>query len=162
MSDHENEKPAGQGHVHPKGEFKMLGLMFIICLGLFLDSLRSEGLLQGHGAGPGSIPQLVGAALVLMCVFLGIQLFKIGYKEGTLKEFAAHVFDKDVVILFSMLILYGLVVETLHFVPATYIFLVVTMYLLDRKQLIKKMIISAGTLGVQYLIFSTLFRVVLP
>jgi hypothetical protein len=36
------------------------------------------------------------------------------------------------------------------------------MYLLDPKQLLLKAIISAGTVAALYLVFSTLFQVVLP
>jgi hypothetical protein len=36
------------------------------------------------------------------------------------------------------------------------------MYLLEPKKLLLKVIVSAGTLAVLYLIFSTLFQVVLP
>ena len=61
-----------------------------------------------------------------------------------------------------MLVLYALVVETIHFVPATFLFLVGTMYLLEPDKLVLKLIVSAGTLGLLYLIFSTLFQVVLP
>ena len=149
-------------HVHPKGEYKMMGLLFVICLGLFLDSLRSPGVFQGVSNGPGSIPQIVAGALLLMIGFLAFQLYRKDYKEGSLKDCALYLFDSEVVMLLSTLIVYGLVVETIHFIPATFLFLVATMYLLDRKNLLQKILISAGALGVLYLIFSTLFQVVLP
>ena len=37
-----------------------------------------------------------------------------------------------------------------------------TMYLLEPDKLVLKLVVSAGTLGLLYLIFSTLFQVVLP
>jgi len=152
----EAEKPM------PKGEYKMLLLLMVICGGLFIDSLNSPGLMQGVTSGPGSIPQLVAGALVLLLVVLAIQCFARGYKEGSLAEAAHYLFDRDVVILITTVLIYGLIVETIHFVPATFLFLVATMYLLERKQLWLKIAISAGTVGVLYLIFSTLFQVVLP
>jgi hypothetical protein len=146
----------------PKGEYKMLALLMIICGGLFYDSLNSPGLFQGVTSGPGSIPQLVAGSLVLMIVVLAIQSFVKGYKEGSFGEFIHYLFDKDVVILITTVLLYGLIVETIHFVPATFLFLVGTMYLLERKHLLLKIAVSAGTVGGLYLIFSTLFQVVLP
>ena len=145
-----------------KGEYKMLALLFIICAGLFFDSLRSPGLFQGVSSGPGSIPQLVAGALILMVLALAIQLLRRGHREGSFKECAHYLFDKDVVILLVTVSIYGLVVETIHFVPATFLFLVATMYLLERKHLLLKIAVSAGTVGALYLIFSTLFQVVLP
>jgi hypothetical protein len=97
-----------------------------------------------------------------MIIGLAIQFFKRGYKEGTFGDLLHHLFDKQVIMLLTTLAIYGFVVETIHFVPATFLFLVGTMYLLDRRKLIQKVIISAGTLAVLYLIFSTLFQVVLP
>ena len=146
----------------PKGEYKMMLVLFIICLALFVDSLRSPGFFQGHSAGPGSIPQLVTGALLLMIIGLAIQFLRRGYREGSFGDLLHHLFDKQVVILLTTLTIYGFVVETIHFVPATFLFLVATMYLLEPKKLLLKVIVSAGTLAVLYLIFSTLFQVVLP
>ncbi len=162
MSEHANDGSVKPDHARPKGEYKMMLVLLVICGALFVDSLRSPGFFQGHSAGPGSIPQLVAGALVLMIVGLAIQFARKGYREGTFGDLLHHLFDKDVVILLTTLTLYGFVVETIHFVPATFLFLVGTMYLLDPRKLIAKVIISAGTLAMLYLIFSTLFQVVLP
>ena len=146
----------------PKGEYKMMLVLFVICLALFVDSLHSPGIFQGHSAGPGSIPQLVTGALLLMLVALAIQFARNGYREGSLGDLLHHLFDRQVIFLLATLTIYGFVVETIHFVPATFLFLVATMYLLEPKKLLLKVIVSAGTLAVLYLIFSTLFQVVLP
>jgi putative tricarboxylic transport membrane protein len=162
MSEHANDGSVKPDHARPKGEYKMMVLLLIICVALFVDSLRSPGIFQGQSAGPGSIPQLVTGALILMIIGLAIQFLRKGYKEGSFGDLMHHLFDKQVVILLTTLAIYGFVVETIHFVPATFLFLVATMYLLEPKKLLLKVIVSAGTLAVLYLIFSTLFQVVLP
>jgi len=162
MSEHAQDGSIITDHTRPKGEYKMMLLLFIICVALFVDSLKSEGIFQGHSAGPGSIPQLVGGVLILMIIGLAIQFATKGYKEGTFADLMHHLFDRDVVILLVTLTIYGFVVETIHFVPATFLFLLATMYLLDPKKLLLKIGVSAGTLAVLYLIFTTLFQVVLP
>lgn len=162
MSEHAKDGSVVTDHARPKGEYKMMLVLLAICIALFVDSLRSEGLFQGHSAGPGSIPQLVGAVTILMIVGLAVQFFRRGYKEGTFADLIHHLFARDVVVLLITLTIYGFIVETIHFVPATFLFLVTTMYLLDPKKLMLKIAVSAGTLAVLYLIFSTLFRVVLP
>jgi hypothetical protein len=146
----------------PRGEYKMMLVLFAIAVALFADSLRSEGVFQGQSAGPGSIPQIVGALTLLMIAGLAVQFFRQGYREGSFADLMHHLFDRDVVILLVTLTIYGFIVETLHFIPATFLFLVTTMYLLDPRKLPLKIAVSAGTLAVLYLIFSTLFRVVLP
>jgi len=146
----------------PAGELKMLALLFVICVALFGDSLRSPGVFQGVSAGPGSIPQLVAGALILMVTGLVISHLRKGYKEGSFGDLVHYLFDKEVVLLIITVSIYGLIIEPIGFVPATILFLVGTMFLLDRKQLVKKLLISVLTVGVLYLIFSTLFQVVLP
>lgn len=146
----------------PKGEYKMMLLLFIIALALFIDSLNSPGFFQGESAGPGSIPQLVSGSLVLMILALAVQTFRKAYKEGSFGDLLHYLFDKQVIVLLVAVTIYGLVVEAIHFVPATFIFLVSVMYLLEPGKLVLKLVVSAGTLGVLYLIFSTLFQVVLP
>lgn len=162
MTEHESDGSMKPERAPPKGEFKMMVLLLVICVALFVDSLRSPGIFQGHSAGPGSIPQLVTGALVVMIIGLAIQFLRKNYREGSFGDLLHHLFDKQVIFLLTTLIVYGLIVETIHFVPATFLFLVATMYLLEPKKLLLKVIVSAGTLAVLYLIFSTLFQVVLP
>jgi hypothetical protein len=162
MTKQTKDEPAMAGQTRPRGEYKIMLVLFVICVALFADSLRSEGVFQGQSAGPGSIPQLVGAATILIIAALAVQLFRRGYEEGSFADFAHHLFNREVVILLITLTIYGFIVETLHFVPATFLFLVVTMYLLEPRKLLLKIAVSAGTLAGLYFIFSTLFRVVLP
>jgi len=162
MSQHELDGSIVPEHARPKGEYKMMALLFAICVALFVDSLRSPGIFQGHSAGPGSIAQLVGLALIAMIAMLAIQYLRRGYREGSFGDLLHHLFDRQVVILLVMLTLYAFVLETLTFIPSTFLFLVGTMYLLEPGKLLLKVVVSALTLGGLYLIFSTLFQVVLP
>ena len=162
MTESAKDEPAPSAPVRPKGEYKMLLLMFVISMGLFVDSLRSEGIFQGVSAGPGSIPQLVAGALVLLIATLAIQYFKAGYKEGSFADLLHYLFEKDVVILMVTLTIYAFILEPIHFIPATFLFLASTMYLLERKHFLLKVGVSAATVAGCYLVFSTLFQVVLP
>ena len=162
MTEHAKDGSVVADHEKPKGEYKMMTVLFVIVVALFIDSLNSEGVFQGVSAGPGSIPQLVGGCTILMILGLAIQYFRSGYRDGSFADLMHHLFDRDVVILLVTLAIYGFILETLHFVPSTFIFLVSTMYLLEPKKLWLKALVSAGVLGVLYLIFSTMFQVVLP
>lgn len=146
----------------PKGELKMLALLFVVSAALFADSLRSPGFFQGLSKGPGSIPQLVSGALILMIIGLMISTLRKGYKEGSFSDVVHYLFNKEVVQLLVAVGVYGLIIEPVGFVLSSILFLVVTMYILDRKQIVRKILISVGTIAMLYLIFSTLFQVVLP
>ena len=162
MTEHAPDGTVVPDHEKPKGEYKMMVVLFIIVVALFIDSLKSEGIFQGVNAGPGSIPQLVGGCTILMILGTAFQYFRKGYKEGSFADLVHHLFDREVVILLITLTIYGFILEPFHFVPATFLFLVSTMYLLEPKKLLLKILVSAGVLGVLYLIFSTMFQVVLP
>ena len=162
MSEHANDGSVKPDHARPKGEYKMMLVLFVICLALFVDSLRSPGIFQGaqRRAGQHSATRHRGAAADDRRPRDPVR--RKNYREGSFGDLLHHLFDKHVVFLLATLTVYGLVVETIHFVPATFLFLVATMYLLEPRKLLLKVIVSAGTLGVLYLIFSTLFQVVLP
>lgn len=145
-----------------KGEFKMLALLFVIFAALFAESLRVEGIFQGRSNGPGGIPQIVSLLMLILVAAQAFTQWKQGYKEGSFGDVVRYLFDKDVVILLVLVVLYGLLVEMLTFIPTTIGFLVAAMYLLERINLVKKVIIAVGTVAVLVLIFSTIFQVVLP
>jgi hypothetical protein len=146
----------------PKGELKLLVLMLIMGLAWLYESIKVEGVFQGISNGPGSIAQLVATALVLMVAAHAYTLVKNGHQDGNWQELKRYLFDRQVIILIVMIILYGLLVETLHFVPTSILFLSITMYLLDRTKPVKKILVSSTFVGVLYLIFNTAFQVVLP
>lgn len=146
----------------PKGELKLQGLLLIMGIGWFIDSLKVDGIFQGANNGPGTIAQLVAMALIAMVLGRVYVLLRAGHKDGSWRDLKGYLFDNQVILVIVMVLLYGLLVETLHFVPTSIIFLSVTMYLLDRKNPVKKVIISCIFVGVLYLIFSTAFQVVLP
>lgn len=148
--------------IQRSGEYKMLTLLFIIFAALFADSLRVEGIYQGRSNGPGSIPQIVCTIMLILVAVQAAVLWRQGYQEGTLRDVVKHLFNKDVLILFVMVVLYGLLVETLTFVPTSIIFLIAAMYFLERTHLVKKVVISVSVVACLYVIFSTIFQVVLP
>jgi uncharacterized protein involved in response to NO len=149
--------------VTPAGELKLLALLMIIGVTLFVDSLKIDGVFQGANNGPGTLAQLIALALIFLVGGRAVVLIKDAeYKEGNWQQLKKYLFDQQVVILIVMIILYGLLVETLHFVPTSILFLITTMYLLERKEFVKKSIISCVFVGILYLVFSTAFQVVLP
>ena len=81
MHDPDTPEAATPPKSLPKGEYKMMLVLFSICLALFIDSLRSPGLFQGESAGPGSIPQLVAGGLVLMIIGHSNNLAGLGDNE---------------------------------------------------------------------------------
>jgi hypothetical protein len=117
MTEEAKNEPAAAGQTRPRGEYKMMLVLLAICVALFVDSLRSEGLFQGRSAGPGSIPQIIGAAVILTIAGLVVQFYRRGYEEGTFADLLRYLFNREVVILLVTLTIYGFIIETIHFVP---------------------------------------------
>ena len=151
-----------EGQAELRGELKLLVFLFVFGAALFYEALAVNGIFQGISSGPGSLPQLVSALLLALICFEGLALVRRGYREGSLKEMLAFLFDREVMTLLVMVAAYGMFIERLGFVVTSTVFLFVTMYLLDRKQPVEKLLIAVGAVAVLYLIFSTIFQVVLP
>ena len=161
MDAKEKEAAAG-AQPEQSGELKLLLFLFVIGAALFYEALDVKGIFQGVSSGPGSIPQLVSALLLALIGLEAFSLLRRGYREGGVREMLHLLFDRDVITLLVTVTAYGLLIETLGFVVTSTAFLFATMYLLDRKEAVKKLVISVSTVAVLYFIFSTVFQVVLP
>lgn len=166
MAEIENQEVSQESttieRVPPAGELKLLALLLIIGLAFLVDSFNSSGIFQGDNSGSGTIAQIISLALVLFIIGRAIVLLKSGHKEGSLKDAQKFLLARDVVLIIGMILLYGCFVEMFHFVPTSLVFLIISMYMLEKKNLVKKTIVSCLYIGALYLIFNTAFQVVLP
>lgn len=147
---------------HAPGEIWLLGLMFLITLALFLDSLKLKGIFTGL-TNPNSLPQLFLLVMFFLIILVTCGLlFRDKFRERGLKEVARYLVSRDVVILLIMVLAYVVLLPFAHFAATSLIFLFGTMYFLDRKRPFKKLLISAGVVATVLLIFHYLMQVVLP
>ncbi|WP_326975184.1 tripartite tricarboxylate transporter TctB family protein [Caproicibacter sp. BJN0012] len=156
-------KPGDEGTPkHAPGEIWLLGLMFLITLALFVDSLKLEGIFTGL-TNPNSLPQLFILAIFFLIILVtcGI-LFRDKFRERGLKEAVRHVVSRDVIVLLAMVLAYGVLLPFAHFTVTSLVFLFGTMYLLDRRKPLHKVFISVGVVAAILVIFHYLMQVVLP
>ncbi len=146
----------------PKGEFKLLLILFVMGVAWLIESFGSDGIVQGVSNGPGSIAQLTAVILVMLVVKQGFGLWRQGYRDGVWADVRSYLFGRKVVMMIAAILLYGLAVERLTFVPAGIVFCTAMMYVLDRKDFWKKLMISVFFIGIVYVIFSWVFKVILP
>ncbi len=147
---------------HAAGEIWFLGLMFLMILALFLDSLKLKGIFTGF-TNPSSLPQIFLLLLFFLIILVTCRtLFRDKFKERSFKEAIKYLVSKDVVILLVMVLAYLLLLPFLHFTITSLIFLFGTMYLLDRRKPLQKLLISIGVIAGVQLIFHYLMQVVLP
>ncbi|HIJ57757.1 MAG TPA: tripartite tricarboxylate transporter TctB family protein, partial [Deltaproteobacteria bacterium] len=116
---------------------------------------------------PGTFPMIAASVMVLSIVLLMLDNRKmkkpdvVGLADElrrTVKEVLSRVF----LIYTAVIIVYMILIEPLHFLPSSFVFLFVSMIYLKGSTFFKSLIISAVSLGGIYFIFQYFFRVVLP
>jgi putative tricarboxylic transport membrane protein len=116
---------------------------------------------------PGAFPMAAAVVMVISMVSLVISNHKEqkSESEGLVVELRVALQDifKPVFLIYTAIILlYMVLLQPLHFLPASFLFLVGSIIYLKGSSPLKSLGISAGLLASIYTIFHFLFRVVLP
>ena len=141
-------------------------LWFLLAFSLFFlyQALRIPGLksLSSSGAFP-----------IFICSILALSTIRVMLKNrkkyspstsGLKEEMRAvrnFVFPQTIVIYIGILVLYMLLLQPLHFIGSAFVFLVISMIFLKGTTFRRVFLIAAGTIAGIYLIFQTLFKVIL-
>jgi len=155
----ESQAPASKEASRP-GELLFLAMIGVLIAILFPEALELPGVFQAVYGGPGSLAQIMLVAMSLLAVFLAVPAVRKG--QHGLQQTIKYLFSRDAVMLLVTVSIYALVVDRIGFIIATFAFLLITMYLLDKSKLPQKAILCAATVGTIWLLFSFLFEVVLP
>jgi hypothetical protein len=158
----EPEAPPSEPETRRPGEYWIVGILILIVGALFVEAAKLPGIFQGFSNNRGSMPQIMTGTVLLLILLVMIGMVRRGYKQGTFREGLAYVFSPEVAILLVAVGAYALLVEWLHFKITTLLFLWGCMFFFDRKRPLHKLLVSAGTLVVLVVIFSTVFNVLLP
>ena len=116
---------------------------------------------------PGAFPMGAGLVMVVSAglILLGNRkLEKPDVKDFTdeLRVVAKTVFPREFLIYTCIIVGYMIMIKPLHFLPSSFIFMVVSMVVLRGSGFIKSLLISAGTMACIYVVFQFFFRVVMP
>lgn len=82
--------------------------------------------------------------------------------ESLARQFVRQITPFVVVSFTLAIVVYMLLLDVLGFLPASYLFLVVSMWLLGGRRIVLNLVVSALSLAAIYLVFQTVFSVVLP
>ncbi|MDP3798735.1 MAG: tripartite tricarboxylate transporter TctB family protein [Polaromonas sp.] len=115
----------------------------------------------------GSFPMFVTALMVITGLIIVGQTARSKPLTGEADESALQQFTRQitpgVVVSFTLLIaVYMALLGVLGFVVSSYLFLVVSMWLLGSRRVVLNLVVSALSLAAIYVIFQTVFSVVLP
>lgn len=121
------------------------------------DSLSSAGAFPMVAAGV----MLISAAFALRDT-LKSKLFSGHEGESLPQQFARQIAPSMLVLFVITITVYMVALETVGFILSSYLFLLVSMWILGSRKLFLNIWVSALVLAAVYLIFQTIFSVVLP
>lgn len=112
---------------------------------------------------PSVFPKLASAIIIicgLICIFKACK--KEAPEAGSPNVFR-YLLPKDVIVVLVLLLAYCIALPRLHFIPSSYIFMVIGMIYLHRgKYIWQSFVISAAAMAVLVAIFRYVFLVILP
>ncbi|MDP3058088.1 MAG: tripartite tricarboxylate transporter TctB family protein [bacterium] len=157
----EEEQSPKDDHASKPGEIYFVVFLLVVVAAFMVEAFKLPGLQNGLVSASGVIPQIVTTAVFFMLIIVAISLLH-REKRPEIKAVMRFLFSAEVVVLLTLITLYAFLLEILRFQATSLLFLWITMYFLERKQPVKKLIIAAGTVAVIVLIFGYAFRVILP
>ena len=142
------------------------GVLFLL-LGLFLAWQAYE--ISGFEAlsSPGAFPMAAAAVMVISALIVVIgDLRRPREVEGRIadhaRSFSTQITPVVVVVFAGCVVAYSAMLDTLGFLPASFLFLLVAIKFLHRRSIAFSFIVSLGSLIAIYVVFRLIFTVVLP
>ncbi|AMO38481.1 conserved membrane protein of unknown function [Thauera humireducens] len=147
------------------GEVVFALLLLAASLFLFWHSYKISGFSSFTSAG--AYPMVTTAVMSISAIIILFQTLRVGRVEGEpgqslIFQFYAHVTPTLIVAFTAAIIGYMLALEQLGFILSSYVFLVISMWLLGSRKLMINLLVSAAMIGFIYVVFQTIFSVVVP
>lgn len=147
------------------GETAFVWLMLALSLFTLIQAYGISGF--ESISSPGMFPMMAAAVMVISMTAVLFNNRKLEKQDAAsakddVKQALHEVFPKVFVIYVVIVIAFMLTFERLTFFPSSAAFLFISIYFLKGGGLVKSAIVSAVSLAVIYVVFHTIFRVVLP
>lgn len=150
------------------GELLITVCFLVISALAFLGSFSIKG---GSIASAAMFPRLMSGLMFLMACHLLHTNLRSGRGGGTgdggdsaapQKRMLDYLFTKDVVFMLCLIPVYCVLLGFIGFVADTFLFLFATFCFYQKGSVIRNAVIAAGIVGIVYLLFEMVFKVILP
>lgn len=132
----------------------LIGIVGFLCTFQMTDNTLSD---------PASLPRLVSVILILCGILVSYKNFKRARWHMSFSEAMREILPKDVCVMAAFLAIYCVALPNLHFVAASYLFMLAGMvYLRGKAKIISSLVISALATAALVAIFQYIFMVILP
>ncbi|MER5173622.1 tripartite tricarboxylate transporter TctB family protein [Thioclava kandeliae] len=108
----------------------------------------------------GAVPMATAAVMLVSALVIGWKTARLPKTET--ETLTGDILPPLVLVLAVFLVLYGIVLEPLGFLPTSALFLIAAIKLLSRRGWGFTLAVSLGTLAVIYLVFRIVFTVLMP
>lgn len=147
------------------GENAFAWLLLVFSAGVLAVAWRISGFKSVSS--PGAFPMFAGAVMVaaMAAVLLANRRKERPAAAGWAAELRIALranFPRVVVVFIAIIVGYMLALQPLTFLPSSFLFLFLATWFLGGSTPLKSLAVSALTLGGIYVIFHTIFKVVLP
>ncbi|SHO54946.1 tripartite tricarboxylate transporter TctB family protein [Vibrio quintilis] len=142
------------------GELVFNGLLVIISLFLVYQSSLISGFTSWSS--PGFFPVLASLIMLLSSVFSFVRGCRMSSPTLPVLSFWRRVLPRQVMIMMLAVVIFAFALSEIGFLPASFIFLLVTIRLFYSKNWLKTLFITIVSLAIIYLIFRGIFQVILP
>lgn len=109
---------------------------------------------------PGAIPMATAAVMLISSLVILVKT--IGLKQVETETLTKDILPWIVLIMFGMLVAFGIALKPLGFIPTAAVFLILSMKLMARRSWPMTLLIALGSLVMIWLIFRIVFTVLLP
>lgn len=147
------------------GEVVFALLLLASSLFLFWHSYKISGFSSYTSAG--AYPMVTTAVMSISAIIIVFQTLRIARAESApgqslLFQFYTQVTPTLIVVFALSIVGYMMLLEPLGFVISSYLFLVISMWLLGSRRLLINLLVSAAAIGFIYIVFQTIFSVAVP
>lgn len=146
------------------GELAFTGLLLVFSLFMLWQAYSISKFESITSAG--SFPMFAAAVMLATALVIAVQTARArpppSAGESLARQFARQITPLVLVSFTLAIIVYMVLLDLIGFLPASYLFLVVSMRLLGGRRIVLNLLVSALSLAAIYVIFQTVFSVVLP
>lgn len=150
--------PGGEPEQRRPGELVFALLLLIASLGLLWNAYGIAGFEALSSAG--AIPMATTAAMVLSAAIIVLKTARLPLDK--FESLRADILPFNVILFAILLVVYGMLMKTLGFLPTSAIFLITAIKVLARRSWVWTATVSLGSLIVIWLIFRIVFSVLMP
>jgi putative tricarboxylic transport membrane protein len=146
------------------GELAFTGLLLVFSLFMLWQAYSISKFESITSAG--SFPMFATAVMLIAALVIAGQTARAqplpSGGESLARQFARQITPLVLVSFTLAIVVYMVLLDLIGFLPASYLFLVVSMWLLGGRRIVLNLVVSALSLAAIYVIFQTVFSVVLP